>query len=282
MSRPVILDLFCGAGGAAQGYHEAGFDVIGVDINPQPRYPFRFIQGDALDVLAGWDLMPPFDAIHASPTCQTRSRATAWRGRREDHPDLLTPTLRALDRLSVPWVVENVPEASWDGTMLSDYLLCGTQFGLNVRRHRVFQRRNWDGFDLLPPCQCYRNPRLLPFEHKGERAFADAMGCDWMNKYEARQAIPPAFTRFIGEQLLAHLAADPRPGPGPKPAGPTHPTPTHPPSAPPSPSPVPAKTSHLVPACSASATSTEAASSNPVAGTGGLRPNWGVRPEPAT
>jgi DNA (cytosine-5)-methyltransferase 1 len=203
----VILDLFCGAGGAAMGYHQAGLDAIGVDINPQPRYPFRFVQGDALDVLAGRDLLPPFDAIHASPPCQTRSRATAWRGRREDHPDLLTPTLRALERTSVPWVVENVPEAAWDGTMRADYLLCGTQFGLDVKRHRVFQRGNWDAYDLLPTCRCYRNRKLLPFMHKGERAYADAMGCGWMTKFEGRQAIPPAYTRFIGEQLLPQLPA---------------------------------------------------------------------------
>jgi hypothetical protein len=207
MTRLVLLDLYCGAGGAATGYYQAGFDVIGVDTEPQPRYPFRFVQGDALDVLAGWDLLPDLAAIHASPTCQTRSRATAWRGRREDHPDLLTPTLCALERLPVPWVVENVPEAVWDGTMRGDHMLCGTQFGLTVRRHRAFQCGNWSSFVLMPPCQCYRNPRLLPFGHKGERAFADAMGCEWMNKYEARQAIPPAFTRLIGEQLLAHLGA---------------------------------------------------------------------------
>jgi hypothetical protein len=96
-------------------------------------------------------------------------------------------------------VVENVPEAP----VRPDYLLCGTQFGLRVRRHRAFQRGNWTAYDLLPPCQCYRNPRLLPFEHKDERAFADAMGCTWMSKTEARQAVPPAFTEYIGRQLVA-------------------------------------------------------------------------------
>lgn len=208
MSRPVLLDLYCGAGGAARGYHDAGFDVIGVDIKPQPNYPFPFIQGDALEVLAAWDLLrPEFAAVHASPTCQTRSRATAWRGRRENHPDLLTPTLRALERLSVPWVVENVPEAVWDGTMRGDLMLCGTHFGLPVKRHRAFQYGNWSSFELLPAANCYRNPRVLAFEHKGERAYADAMGCTWMTNREGRQAIPPAYTHFIGEQLLAHLSS---------------------------------------------------------------------------
>ena len=203
--KPRILDLFCCEGGASMGYHRAGFEVIGVDIEPQPRYPFRFIQGDALSLLP--DLVRQYRpvAIAASPTCQTRSRATAWRGKRENHPDLLTPTLEMLDHLGLPYVVENVPEAAWDGTMRPDYLLCGTQFGLNVRRHRVFQRGNWTGYELLPPCQCYRRKDLVPFEHKNERAFADAMGCDWMTNLGGRQAIPPAYTTHIGEQLLAAL-----------------------------------------------------------------------------
>jgi len=212
-----LLDLFCGAGGAAMGYHQAGFTVVGVDINPQPNYPYEFHQADAIELLEAladnWPTgraLPPleqFDAIHASPTCQTRSRATAWRGRREDHPDLLTPTLQALETVRLPWIVENVPEAAWDGTMRADYLLCGTQFGLNVRRHRAFQLGNWMSFQLIPPCQCYRNPRLIPFEHKDERAFADAMECTWMTNLEARQAIPPAMTEHLGRQLTAHLQA---------------------------------------------------------------------------
>jgi hypothetical protein len=203
VSRPVLLDLFAGEGGAAYGYHQAGFDVVGVDERPMPRYPFEFHQGDALQFLA--DHGHGFDAIHASPTCQRKARVTAWRGRREDHPNTLTPTLAALRAQPVPWVVENVPEAADE--LRPDYLLCGTQFGLPVRRHRIFERGNWTGYELMPPCQCYRNPRLLPFMHKGERAFADAMGCPWMTKIGGRQAVPPAFTRFVGEQLMAHLLA---------------------------------------------------------------------------
>jgi hypothetical protein len=110
MGRPVLLDLFCGAGGAGMGYHQAGFDVIGVDINPQPRYPFRFVQGDALDVLAGWDLMQPFDAIHASPPCQAYSALRTMPGVGK-HPELVDVTRRALERTGVPWVIENVPGA---------------------------------------------------------------------------------------------------------------------------------------------------------------------------
>lgn len=202
MRRPRLLDLYCGEGGAAVGYHRAGFEVVGADIHPQPRYPFEFHQADALEVLATADLSR-YDAVHASPTCQRKARVTAWRGRREDHPNTLTPTLAALRSGSLPYVVENVPEAADE--LRPDYALCGTQFGLRVRRHRIFERGHWSGYDLLPPCRCWRNPRLLPFEHKGERAFADAMGCEWMTNLGGRQAIPPAYTEWIGRQLLASL-----------------------------------------------------------------------------
>jgi DNA (cytosine-5)-methyltransferase 1 len=202
--EPRLLDLFCGAGGAAAGYAAAGFRVIGVDKNPQPNYPYEFLRDDALAVLAEPDVLASYAAIHASPTCQRKARVTAWRGSRESHPNTLTPTLNALRALpDVPWVVENVPEA--EDELRPDYRLCGTQFGLRVKRHRSFEIGNWAGFELLPPCQCYRNPRLIPFEHKDERAFADAMGCAWMTNLEGRQAIPPAFTEHIGRQLMADL-----------------------------------------------------------------------------
>lgn len=96
--RPRLLDLFCCAGGAAVGYHRAGFEIVGWDINPQPNYPYEFHQGDALDVLADTAYLNTFDAIHASPTCQRKARVTAWRGRREDHPNTLTPTPRRAPR----------------------------------------------------------------------------------------------------------------------------------------------------------------------------------------
>ena len=203
MTRPKLLDAFSCAGGAGFGYHLAGFDVTGVDIDPQPHYPFEFIQADALKVLANRDFLAGFAAVHASPPCQHKARVTAWRGSRDDHPDLLTPTLELLAAVSIPWVVENVPEAG----LRADYRLCGTQFGLPVRRHRDFQRGNWSAYELMPGCQCYRNPSLLPFMHKGERAFADAMGCTWMSKEEARQAIPPAYTEYIGGHLLEVIGA---------------------------------------------------------------------------
>ena len=196
MTRPRLLDLFCGAGGAGKGYHDAGFDVVGVDLHPQKNYPFEFHQADALEYLAAnWRW---FDAIHASPPCQRYAGVTAWRGNQEDHPDLVPETRRLLTAIGGAWVIENVPEAP----IRRDLFLCGTQFGLNVRRHRAFEMS-------IPPSvlvpQCNHQPTNLPFMHKGERAYADALGCEWMTNREGRQAIPPAYTEFIGRQLLAAL-----------------------------------------------------------------------------
>ena len=196
MNRPRLLDLFAGAGGAAVGYARAGFEVVGVDIRDQPHYPFEFHEGDALT----WPL-DGFDAIHASPCCQHHANVTRWRGSADDHEDLLTPMLARLrDESRVPWVVENVPEAlpRWD------LVLCGSQFGLSVKRHRGFLAPWLPGL-LLAPCRHGRD--LLPFMHKGERAYADAMDCGWMTNREARQAIPPAYTELIGSLLLDHLKA---------------------------------------------------------------------------
>jgi DNA (cytosine-5)-methyltransferase 1 len=143
-----------------------------------------------------------FHAVHASPVCLTFARVTDWRGNRGDHPDTLTPTLERLAAAEVPWIVENVYEAV--PPLRPDLKLCGSQFGLKVQRHRAFQFGNWSAFELMPPCH---HIGLLPFMHKGERAFADAMGCEWMNNREAREAIPPPYTEYIGRQLLDALAA---------------------------------------------------------------------------
>lgn len=220
MTRPVLLDLFCGAGGAARGYADAGFEVIGVDVKPQPRYPFRFVQGDALDVLAGWDLLRPrFDAIHASPPCQAYSALRTMPGQRK-HPELVDVTRRALVRTGLPYVIENVP-----GAPLKDPLwLCGSEFGLrsgrrHLKRHRGFESNLF----LLGAGGCTCSGSLIGgvYGHGGGAQKAgrrgwqfsaehsrEALGIDWMNRDELAQAIPPAYTRFIGEQLLAHLGAE--------------------------------------------------------------------------
>jgi DNA (cytosine-5)-methyltransferase 1 len=200
--KPRLLDLFCGAGGAAMGYHRAGFDVVGVDVNPQPNYPFEFVQEDALWVLDRW-WTGTYDAIHASPPCQHYANVTRWRGNRDNHPALIAEVRGGLQAIGLPWVIENVRTSQLRG----DFMLCGTQFGLPIRRHRYFET-SWAGFHLLPPCQHRKSDRS--FDHGGkqpESIYRDAMGCDWMTVRESRDAVPPTYTQWIGEQLLAHLEA---------------------------------------------------------------------------
>ena len=193
--RPRLLDLFCGAGGAATGYHRAGFDVVGVDIKPQPNYPFEFHRADAM----AWPL-DGFDAIHASPPCQHYAPVTRWRGSADDHPDLVEATRVRLIGSGSVWVMENVPGAP----LRPDYMLCGSMFGIPVKRHRWFET-SWR--PLMVDGGCAGHSGLLPFMHKGERAYTDAMGCSWMTNVEGREAIPPAYTEFIGRQLAAYLRA---------------------------------------------------------------------------
>lgn len=210
--RPLLLDLFCGAGGAAVGYHRAGFDVIGVDNRPQPNYPFEFVLGDALDALQNWDL-EDVAAIHASPPCQAYSAMrTTWNAR-SDHPDLLPATRWGLKQTELPWVIENVPGAP----MEPHVKLCGSAFGLGIpgyqlRRHRLFEfSGDWP---MSPPCQ-HRGPVIGIYGDHGRdrrrkegfgRYFSlderkTAMGIDWMARDELDQAIPPAYTEYIGNAL---------------------------------------------------------------------------------
>ncbi len=196
---PRLLDLFCGAGGCSVGYHRAGFDVVGVDNRPMPRYPFEFVQGDALEYVQQHGR--EFDVIHASPPCQAYSRATAWRGDRGNHPDLIAETRRLL--ASSVYVIENVQEARH--LLRFPILLCGSIFGLPVRRHRYFEAPDVP-LSLVPSCQHRRGD--YSHDHGGkqtERTYTDAMGCPWMTVEEGRQAIPPAYCEFIGKQLLRVL-----------------------------------------------------------------------------
>jgi DNA (cytosine-5)-methyltransferase 1 len=210
--KPRLLDLFCGAGGTAKGYHDAGFDIVGVDIVDQPHYPFEFIQNDAL---RGWPNYVHFDAIHASPPCQA---FTAYRRRGhgvgDNYPDLIDATRHLLMNSGLPYILENVP-----GSPLRNHIqLCGTSFGLDVRRHRWFESNI---AMLAPPCN-HNQPRRFPQATNRENMRRTveigvwriplhiqqkAMGIDWMTLPELTEAIPPAFTEYIGTQLLAHLKA---------------------------------------------------------------------------
>jgi DNA (cytosine-5)-methyltransferase 1 len=216
VSRPKLLDLFCGGGGAGMGYARAGFDVVGVDIAHQARYPFEFHQADALEYLAehGRD----FDAIHASPPCQAYSamlRAT----RHTEKPRLIAETRAALRTIGKPYVIENVEGAGAD---LRDWvMLCGTMFGLRVRRHRLFEL-SLSLPILTPPCACRlgvvrgslighrTHGRVAPGRtkppHHTETELRAAMGVEWMTTQETREAIPPAFTEFIGAQVIGWIA----------------------------------------------------------------------------
>lgn len=218
MSRPLLLDLFCGAGGAAVGYHRAGFDVIGVDINPQPNYPFTFMHGDALQFLTSsvMDLYP-FAAIHASPPCQAYTTlAKGNNGNTNDYPALISEIRELLRATNKPWVIENVPSAP----LLSPIRLCGEMFGLSVIRHRLFE----SSLLLMQPPHPRHRGRVAGYRHgqkfdgpyfavygdgggKGSLAeWRTAMGIDWMtSKAELAEAIPPHYTNFIGQQLIHQI-----------------------------------------------------------------------------
>jgi len=203
-----LLDLFCGAGGAAMGYHRAGFEVVGVDINPQPRYPFEFHQGDALEYARKHG--HEFDAIHASPVCKGFSFATCFHpGAKANHPDLIAPTREILDTLGVPYVIENVVGAP----IRKDILLCGEMFGLRVHRHRYFEAGFWLPFSPKHVAHKLKGAkhnchietgytRIIAGNFSNLDDARESMGIDWMNRKELAQAIPPAYTEYIGRQLM--------------------------------------------------------------------------------
>jgi DNA (cytosine-5)-methyltransferase 1 len=210
MSRPLLLDLFCGAGGAAVGYHRAGFDVVGVDVSPQPHYPFEFRQADATTFP-----LDGFDAIHASPPCQDHSALRHTAGQLHQTGWMLAATRERLLAQSAPWIIENVPGAP----LRTDYRLCGCMFDLpRLRRERWFET-SWHAFELRPPCH-HVGPAVTVAGHGAQGSYefdengnypsqADrraAMGIDWMNRDELAQAIPPAFTEYIGARLLEQIA----------------------------------------------------------------------------
>ena len=220
-----LLDLFCGAGGAAMGYHRAGFEVIGVDHRPQPNYPFRFIQDDALDhldellsyVQDGDDIHAWADAIHASPPCQKWTAYARRPNHVREYPDLIEPIRETLKVLGLPYIIENIEGAP----LVAPVKLCGSSFGLDVRRHRFFES---SVLLSAPPCNhAAQTPRFpqatnrtnlrstvevgvwripLDVQHK-------AMGIDWMTLPELSEAVPPAYTEHLGRQLLSWIEKNP-------------------------------------------------------------------------
>lgn len=210
-----VLDLFCGAGGASMGLHRAFPDaeIVGVDIAKQPHYPFEFVQRDwleALRVLPGmWERTDPQPLfIWTSPPCQRYSTMTKKWGRSENHPDLIAPVREELEAQDVPWVIENVPGAPLN----SPILLCGSMFGLKVRRHRNFEC----SFPALgPSCNHAAQPVVVGvYGHAGgsskrdgltfhgTSAWREAMGIDWMTGNELAESIPPAYSEYIAKQWI--------------------------------------------------------------------------------
>lgn len=223
--RPRLLDLFCGAGGAGVGYHRAGFDVTGVDIEPQPNYPYEFVQGDAISFLALHGA--EFDVIHTSPPCQWSCNLTKGTNKgKTTHVNLIPATRALLALYDVPTVIENVQGSD----LRRDLTLCGEMFGLGVIRHRYFEV---SGAAVEQPAHIKHRGRVAGYRHgvkydgpylavygsggdKGTVAERQvAMGIDWMTKpRELAESIPPAYTELIGAQLLAAMApaeADPVP-----------------------------------------------------------------------
>jgi len=216
--RPRLLDLFCGAGGAAAGYARAGFSVFGVDLHPQPTYPFEFEHGDALQVLrllVDGLYGETFDAIHASPPCQA---FTVYGNNsnhvRNDHPNLIPATRELLRATGLPYVIENVPHSP----LIDPVQICGTGLGVRIRRHRLFET-NWPLTGV--PCDHGRfTDRIFPGSSNrpngrtvmnvGEYRVPlatqrEVMQMPWSDLYGISQAVHPSYTEHIGTQLMAHL-----------------------------------------------------------------------------
>jgi DNA (cytosine-5)-methyltransferase 1 len=210
-----LLDLFCGAGGAAMGYRRAGFEVVGVDIKPQPHYPFEFHQADALEYCA--EHGQEFDAIHASPPCQRFSKSVK-KDNRKKHPDFIGKIRNLLIVSGKPFVIENVPGAP----LLSPIVLCGSSFGLGVRRHRLFESnvpiagtecRHEDYEPKYPPAWNRKNKLRFVAISGGWQSLPrtvlnDAMDIHWMNPKELSESIPPAYAEHIGRQLMQYISRE--------------------------------------------------------------------------
>jgi len=206
-----LLDLFCGVGGASVGYFQAGFEVHGVDLKHGKRYPFTYLRADVLDVLKDKEFIQQFDVIHASPPCQTHSITQHLRnaqGKTTSKVDLIPQTRAALIASGKPYIIENVV-----GSPLIDPIqLCGSSFGLHVRRHRLFESNM-----KLQSSKCNHKAQgrpvgvygslndEIPNGGKTAKTISEAriaMGIDWAIWTELVEAIPPAFTKYLGQQLI--------------------------------------------------------------------------------
>lgn len=219
MTDPLVLDFFSCAGGASVGYRRAGFRAIGSDLMPQPNYPYEFEQGDALELIPRLveQHRPAF--VHTSPPCQAKCATTLGTNKKfgKEYPDLYEPVRDLLLRLGVPAVIEN-PAAR------PDVVLCGEMFGLGVIRHRKFELINWSAEqpEHKPHRgrvrgwrhgRYYDGPYVAAYGKGGGKASAaemqEAMGIDWTDRHEElREAIPPAYTEWIGAAFLAQLRVD--------------------------------------------------------------------------
>ncbi len=232
MRNPLILDLYSGAGGCAYGYHLAGFDIVGCDKEPMPRYPFTFYQGDALATLDtllsgnawhGYQLSD-FAAIHASPECKSYTNCNL--SPTEKYPKQIAPVRERLKATGKPYIIENVVGAKRH--MSASLLLCGSMFGLRMQRHRLFETNM--NVLLCPPKPCdHRKASIAVYGHSvwdsslpgtprkdgtprpdsvSIQIGREVMGINWMNIEELAEAIPPAYTKWIGTQLLTYLKSE--------------------------------------------------------------------------
>jgi DNA (cytosine-5)-methyltransferase 1 len=218
INKPKLLDLFCGAGGAAMGYHRAGFDVTGVDLYDQPNYPFRFVQTNALTA----KFLGSYDAIHASPPCQNYCWSTTKaRNKGKTYPDLIKPVRKLLIESGKPYVIENVPTAP----LINPAYLEGTMFGLGVIRRRCFETSWWlpqpmyikhrkpiKQLSKAGPTRILQKSAYCSVAGNGADGWScrvadwrKAMGIDWMTREEIKQAIPPAYTAYIGRYLMGMI-----------------------------------------------------------------------------
>jgi DNA (cytosine-5)-methyltransferase 1 len=206
-----VLDLFCGMGGAGMGYHQAGYEVFGVDKAFQPFYPFKMEQKDVFAFLENAN-PDDYDLIHASPPCQAYSFATVkHRNLGKEYPDLVGPTRDALKKFGKPYIMENVLNAPLDNPIT----LCGEMFGLRVIRHRLFE----SNMPIqAPPHKPHRGRvrdgyYVTVVGHGGGvkwgssslREWQDAMGIWWGDRKGLTQAIPPAYTRYLGIEARKYL-----------------------------------------------------------------------------